>query len=85
MIVPVIPLSSDGPVALETAPSETAIESRRFSIRQIAFVISFLLVLGLTVYFGARSTRAHPSPRVMLAIMPFENFDPESRPTSATV
>jgi TolB-like protein/DNA-binding winged helix-turn-helix (wHTH) protein/Tfp pilus assembly protein PilF len=71
MIAPVVPVSTTAP-----APIQPALEPRRLSVRQMAFAISALLVLGLTSYFVARRAgSSHPS-RVLLAIMPFENFAP---------
>lgn len=80
MIAPVIRLFPDAPIQLGTAPGETPNLSRRFSDRQVAFALSVLLVLGLALYLRAHSIRVNPPPRVMLAIMPFENFDPEVEP-----
>jgi TolB-like protein/DNA-binding winged helix-turn-helix (wHTH) protein/Tfp pilus assembly protein PilF len=71
MIAPVVQVSSNAPASVQPA-----IESKRFLAWRIAFAITTLLVLGLTRYFGSRRTSANPSGRVMLAIMPFENFDP---------
>ena len=78
MIAPVISVSLNASASVHPTvePTQPALESQRFSAWHKVFAISALLALVVTAYFGVRRTIASHPPRAMLAIMPFESFDP---------
>lgn len=71
IVIPVVPVSAN-----EQSVPPPGKDSERFPVKTLGIIVALVFLLAVAGYLGFRRPGRNPQHRVMLAIMPFENFDP---------